>query len=76
MITVLHYEWNKDPDVYFGVDRRTENKIIRGLVEEGLEVHRSTDDKWFGQSNPKYTIHHWDVTKKKGIDIHAQQKKY
>lgn len=66
MVTVLHYETNKEPDIYFGMTDSSERKIIKGLEELGNIVTRSPDSKWFGQSNPRYSIHHWDVKKKRG----------
>jgi len=64
MVTVLHYQWNKDPDVYFGTTDHSEKKILKGLREDDLIVTRSSDKDWPGQSNPRYTIHHWDVKRR------------
>lgn len=66
MITVIHMSGNKEPDIYFGIDQKTEDRILKDLRESNYKVTRSTDEEWYGQSNPKYSVHHWNAIKKGG----------
>lgn len=63
MVTVLHMPGGKDPDIYYGIDQKTENRIIGDLKKDGWRVERASEDEWYGQDNPKYTVHHWNVTR-------------
>lgn len=60
MICVIHHP-NRDPDIYFGIDERTEKKILNNIRKTNT-VERSMD--WYGQDNPEYTVHHWEARKK------------
>ena len=58
MMTVIHYDHDKDPDIYFGIDQKTENTIIEDLKSR-YEVKRCDAKEWPGQDNPNYAVHHW-----------------
>lgn len=60
MIVVIHYP-NRDPDIYFGINEKTEHRILNDLKKTNV-VERSTN--WYGQDNPEYTVHHWEAKKK------------
>lgn len=64
MICVIHYQTGpKDPDVYFGIDAKTEKSII-GDLRKTNEIVRCSSEEWFGQDDPNYDIHHWKASKK------------
>lgn len=64
MISVFHYYNDKDPLIYFDINERTEKKIVNNLSVD-FSVTRCSAEEWFGQDNPKYDIHHWNVSKKR-----------
>ena len=65
MIAVIHYSGNPDPGIYYGLDEHAERRVLKGIEEAGYKVMRSTDDEWFGQSNPKYAVHHYNAVKRR-----------
>lgn len=64
MIGVFHFDTYRDPDIYFDINERTEKKIVNNLSKD-WNVTRCSAEEWFGQDNPKYSIHHWNVSKKR-----------
>ena len=58
MITVIHFENGRTPEIHFGTNEAAEKKIIRALVSK-YDVRRATEDEWFGQQDPRYSVHHW-----------------
>ena len=64
MIVVIHYE-NKDPDIYFGITKTAEKKIINAVNSKDYAVSRCSPEEWYGQDNDRYDIHHWNARKKR-----------
>lgn len=64
MIAVFHHQ-NKDPEIFFDINEHTEKRLIHRMEQSGMAVKRCSDEEWPGQSNKKYAVHHWNVTKKR-----------
>lgn len=72
MIVVVHYEGNRDPDVYFGLDEKAEKNVLRAVGGKDWDITRSSKDSWYGQDLPNYAIHHYEARRKKS---NAKQKR-
>ena len=67
MISVIHYQTgSKEPDIYFGINSKTEKAIISDLKKTN-NVVRCNSTEWFGQDDPNYDIHHWNAFKKGAV---------
>lgn len=66
MVVVIHYDANREPDIWFGIDQRTEQKILNGFSKKKWTVKRAGPDEWYGQDDPNYRIHHYNATRNRG----------
>lgn len=64
MITVIHFNTGKDPEIHFGISDQMENKILKAH-SQNWKLSRSSPEDWPGQENPGYVVHHWDAVKKR-----------
>lgn len=60
---VLHYGDDKPADIFCNISEAKESKILYSMRKH-YSVERATAEEWYGQDNPNYGIHHWNVTKK------------
>lgn len=65
MVTVIHYNDGRDPDIYFKTNENTEQKILRKMADK-YDVRRASAEEWYGQDNPNYKVHHWNAERRRG----------
>ena len=64
MITVIHFNTGKDPEIHFDISEPMEKKILKAHGQY-WNLSRSSPEDWPGQENPRYAVHHWDAVKKR-----------
>ena len=63
MILVIHYP-SRDPDVIYDVTENGEKRALKALEKDWI-IERSSSELWPGQDNPRYSIHHYNVKRKR-----------